>query len=232
MNLKDKVVVITGSSKGLGKEMARLFIAQGAKVVINSRSEDELNKAAQELGAFPIVGDVTKEEDVINLAKKAVEKFERIDIWVNNAGLWVARKPIEEYSIERTRQMLEVNLFGVIFGCRAVLPVMRKQGEGVILTINSTSGLVGREYSSGYVASKFAVDGYIKTLRAELNAEKALGIKVLSIHPGGMKTDLFEDGRPDDYDTFMEPAYVAGLIVENLEKDSPDETLVIRRSGT
>ncbi|OGF80585.1 hypothetical protein A2W48_00555 [Candidatus Giovannonibacteria bacterium RIFCSPHIGHO2_12_44_12] len=121
--------------------------------------------------------------------------------------------------------MMEVNLFGVIYGSKATLTQMRKQPSGVIINILSTSALTGRAFSSAYCASKYAVAGFTKSLRQESGPD----ISVIEIYPGGMKTNLFDEDKPEDFDSYMDPNYVAEIIVENFKKAIPKNELIIKR---
>ncbi len=226
MELKNKVVVITGGSKGLGKALATLFVKEGAKTIISSLDNIELEKTAIEIGAVAISVDVTKENEIQDLSEKVVKDFGRIDFWINDAGIWLPHELIEEMDLKRVHDMIEVNLFGVIFGSKYALIQMKKQNSGTILTILSTSALDGRAGSSGYCASKYAATGFTKSLRKEV---KDNNIKTINIYPGGMQTHFFDEAKPEKYIEFMEPSYVANLIIENLEKENPEEELIIKR---
>ncbi|MDP2650710.1 MAG: SDR family oxidoreductase [bacterium] len=226
MKIQDKVVVITGSSKGLGKSLACAFAGKGAKVVVNARNKDELMEVVNVIDAFPVVANVTKEKEVLALTDAVIDKYSRIDIWINNAGIWMPHVSIEEMDWKRVHELMEVNLFGTIYGSKAALIQMRKQGSGVIVNIISTSGLQGRPDSSGYCASKYAARGFTESLRAEtVNSN----IKVIAAYPGGMKTHLFDEQKPSDIDSYMEPEFVADKIIQNLMQDNPEEELIVRR---
>lgn len=226
MDLKNKIVVITGASRGLGKAMAYAFAEQGAKLVLGARSANDLKKTANEMDARAVVCDVTQEDDIKDLADKTIEKYGKIDIWINNAGIWFPHASVEDTKTENIREMLEVNLFGTIYGSKTALNYMKKQGDGIIINIISTSALSGRINASGYCASKFAQDGFSKSLCVEC---KDSGIKVILVYPGGMKTDFFNKGKPDDFDKFMQPDYVAEKIINNLKQDEPIKDLIIKR---
>jgi uncharacterized protein len=225
MNLKDKVVVITGSSKGFGLELARHFISEGSRVVVNSTDKIKIKNVAEEIGALGIYADVTKEEDLINLANDVIEKLGGIDIWVNNAGLWMGDDLVENFDMNKVRKMFDVNVIGTINGSRVALRSMKKGGVGTIINIISTAGLAGRPTLSAYCASKWAVNGFTKSMREEND-----NISVLSIYPGGMKTDLFGDYKPDDWNEFMEPSFVAEKVINNLKEENSIEELIIKRS--
>lgn len=226
MVIKDKVVVITGASRGFGKALAAAFAKEGAKLIVSSRSGMELNNTGQELNAAVFTSDVTNENEVFKLAKFAVQKFGKIDIWINNAGIWIPHVPVEEMDLKRVHDMVEVNLFGTIHGSRAALIQMKKQHSGTIINVLSTSALQGRAGSSGYVASKYAAVGFTKSLRLEAQSEN---INVLAVYPGGMQTQIFDEKKPVDYDKYMDPNFVAGTVIENLKKDNPEEELIIKR---
>ncbi len=225
MTIKDKVVVITGASRGLGKALAALFADEGAKLVLSSRPGEELEKAGRELGAEVFPADVTKEEEIKKLADFTLEKFGRIDVWVNNAGIWMPHAPIEKMDLKRVHEMIEVNLFGTIYGSKAALIQMKKQRSGTIINIISVSALEGRPGSSGYCASKYATVGFTKSLRLEVKQDN---IKVLAVYPDKMKTNLFDKKKPENYGGFMSPEFVAETVVKNFKKDSPEEKLIIR----
>ena len=226
MDLKNKVIVITGSTKGLGRAIASGFINEQAKVIINSRSKEELEEVSKEIGATPFVGDVTKESDMQALADFTVKTFGEIDVWINNAGIWLPHKPIEETDWKRAHDLIEVNLFGTVYGSKVALAQMRKQESGVIINIISTSGLNGKVNETAYCASKFAVSGFTKSLAKEVDENK---IKVIGIYPGGMQTNLFDEKRPENYNDFMNPNSVAEKIIQNLKLKKPEEELIISR---
>lgn len=227
MDLKDKVVVVTGSTSGLGLELAKAFIKEGAQVVISGREQANSDTVAQELGAFACAADVTKEAEVKALASQIVAKFGRIDVWVNNAGVWFPHCPIEELEMEHARTMIEVNLYGTMHGSRAALIEMRKQNSGAIVNILSTSALTGRPGSAAYCASKFAASGFTKSLQMEVAAS---GIQAIGVYPGGMQTHLFDAKKPEDMAKYMDPAEVAQKILVNLKKDQPEAELIIKRN--
>ena len=221
--LKEKVVVITGGSKGLGKALALCFLKEGSKVVICSKDGDFENL---ENGIVGLKADVTKEEEIKSLAEKVSNDFGKIDIWVNNAGIWLPHKPIEETDWLRAHDLMEVNLFGMAYGSKTALIQMRKQDSGIIVNIISTSGLNGKINETAYCASKFAASGLTKSLMKEVDGDK---IKVLGVYPGGMQTNLFDESKPENYSEYMSPSFVAEKIVSNLLSSKPEEELIIKR---
>ena len=197
------------------------------KIIGEQKMSFEIKKAAEEVGAVSFEADVTKENDMMRLADFATEKFGRIDIWVNNAGLMRPGGLIEKTNWDYVRDMMEVNLFGIMYGSKAAFVQMKKQKTGVIVNILSTSSLEGHVEALGYCASKHAAVGFVRAFRLET---EPLGIKIISVYPGGMKTNLFDErGRSQNYNIFMEPSNVARKIIENLKKENPEEELILRR---
>jgi len=223
MDLKNKVVVITGGTKGLGKALALCFLKDSSKVVVCSKEGDFENL---EDGIVGIKADVTKENEMQALVEKVVSDFGQLDVWINNAGIWLPHKPIEETDWKRAHDLMEVNLFGTVYGSKVALAQMRKQNFGVIVNIISTSGLNGKVNETAYCASKFAVRGFTQSLTKEVDGKK---IKVLGIYPGGMQTNLFDENKPGNYNDFMEPSFVAEKIIQNLKLEKPEEELIINR---
>jgi len=160
------------------------------------------------------------------LADFAVKKFGKLDIWINNAGIWLPHKPIEETDWKRAYDLIEVNLFGTVYGSKNALFQMRKQGFGSIVNIISTSGLDGKINETAYCSSKFAVRGFTESLIKEVDGKK---IKVIGVYPGGMQTNLFDEKKPKNYKDFMDPNFVAQKIVQNLKLTNPKDKLVIKR---
>ena len=224
MDLKDKVVVITGGTKGLGKAFALSFLKNNAKVVVCAREENEFINLEDDI--WGIKADVTKENELEDLVEKVVSKFGKLDIWINNAGIWLPHMPIEQIDWgKRAHDLIEVNLFGTVFGSKVALAQMRKQNAGVIVNVISTSGLDGKINETAYCASKFAASGFTRSLQKEVDEKN---IKIIGFYPGGMRTNLFDEKRPDEYDTFMDPNFVALKVIENLKKENPDLELIIR----
>ncbi len=218
MKLQNSVVVITGGAKGLGNEMAKILINKGAKVVLCDKDES----------TGIIKADVTNEADLLNVAKKAVEEFGRIDLWINNAGIWMPPQAIEETDLEKAHKLFDVNVFGTINGLRAAIRQMKIQKAGTIVNIISTTAFDGMNGSSGsmYVSSKYALRGLTNVVREEVSADN---ISVIAVYPGGMKTDLFNGAIPANADHFMSATDIAEKIIINLEKDQPEMQLMLKR---
>ena len=226
MDLRDEVVVITGASRGLGEVLAELFSREGCKVVVSATTKEKLDELAARINGYAMQADVREEMQLLQLADRAVKKFGRIDIWVNNAGIRIPHTNIEEIDWNRAHNMLEVNYFGTAYGTKAAVKYMKSQKSGIIINILSTSALQGRAKSSAYVASKYAARGFTDAIRSEVKED---GIKVIGVYPGGMKTNFFDEQTPDDYDKYMEASTVGEKIIDNLKKDEPEEEQIIRR---
>ena len=226
MTYTDKKIVITGGSKGFGKALAEAFIKEGAKVVITSTNVTELRQTAQDIGAESFVADASDFEHTVQLAKYTKEKFGKIDIWVNNAGIQIAPSTTEDVEIDKLHKLFSINYFGYFYGCKVALGVMKKQNSGQIININSTAGLSGKPQLSAYVSSKFAIKGLSETIREEV---KETNIQVYQIFPGGMQTDIYREKVPADINEYMLVDYAIEKVISNFKQDRPELDLVIKR---
>lgn len=189
-SIKDKVIVITGASSGIGASAARKLAQLGAKVVLAARREDQLKNLAQEIGenAIYVVTDVARRTDLDNLILQTIAKFGRVDVMWNNAGIM----PIsffEEGHVDEWDKMIDINIKGVLYGINAVLPHMLERGQGHILSTSSVGGLKTSPGIGVYSGTKFAVKAIMETLREEV----AQNIKVTTIYPGATKSELGHD---------------------------------------
>jgi len=194
--LSGSVVVITGASSGMGKAAALEFAKRGAKVVVAARREDALEATADECRAggteaLAVPADMTDENDVKELARRAMERFGRIDVWVNNAAVAAAGR-FEEVPAEPFRRVMETNFFGYVHGARAVLPIFKKQGKGVLINNASMVARFPEPYFSSYVASKHAVLGFSGSLRQELFLEGMRNVHVSTLMPAAIDTPFFQ----------------------------------------
>jgi NAD(P)-dependent dehydrogenase (short-subunit alcohol dehydrogenase family) len=198
-----KVWLITGAGRGMGVDIAKAALAAGHRVVATGRNTD---KVAQALGKsadlFVVKLDVTKPTDAESAVKASVDKFGRIDVLVNNAANFYAGF-FEELLAEQMERQLSTSLIGPMNVTRAVLPVMRKQRSGLIITISSTAGLIGFEFGTAYAASKFGLEGWMQSLQAEI---EQFGIDTITVNPGFFRTELlteestnFADRTIEDY---------------------------------
>lgn len=228
MEIKDKVVVITGGAKGLGKSLAKTVLGAGARVVICDNNEAELGATSKELGITGILADVTRETEISEVAKKVIAMFGRIDVWINNAGVWMPPVSLEDVDLQKAKKLFEINIGGTIIGMRTAIRQMKSQKSGMIVNIVSTTAFDGMNGSSGsmYVSSKYALRGLTNVVRMEVKSDN---IQVIGVYPGGMKTDIFNDSLPKNLDQFMSSDEIAQKIVSNLELVEPLEQQVLKR---
>ncbi|RHW24713.1 SDR family oxidoreductase [Nocardioides immobilis] len=196
--LDDRVVIITGGARGMGAAHARHFVAEGAQVVIGDVLDDAGEALVDELGknASYVHHDVTDEAAWETIVREATAQFGRLDGLVNNAGVLVFQ-PMAEMDLAGFRRILDINLTGSWLGIRAVAPVLSAGGGGSIVNVSSINGMAGAAGLTAYTASKFAVRGLTKAAAQELGAA---GVRVNSIHPGGIATPMTQ-GPGDRSDT-------------------------------
>lgn len=189
--LDGKVAIITGGARGQGAAEADLFVAAGAQVVITDVLDDAGEATAERLGAACefLHHDVTSEDEWSNVVDTVAERHGRIDVLVNNAGIFRV-VGLTETSTELWQQMLAVNQTGVFFGMRAVVPAMRASGSGSIVNISSIAGMKSAAIAHAYAATKWAVRGMTKSAAVELAPH---GIRVNSVHPGIIDTDMMRE---------------------------------------
>jgi short-subunit dehydrogenase len=182
--MKDKVVVITGGSSGIGRALAETFGKQGSKIFITGRNAEELEKTVTDLrkeniDIHSLQADVSKEEDNVKMAQEAVKVFGKIDILINNAGISM-RALFEEVDIKVVKKVMDINFYGVLYATQACLPEIMKN-SGSIVGISSIAGYRGLPGRTGYSASKFALNGFLEVLRTELLYKN---VHVLTACPG------------------------------------------------
>lgn len=182
-----KVWLITGASRGLGVDIAKAALSAGHAVVATGRNAQSVSAALGSHDDLLVIAlDVTHPEDAQAAVAKAVATFGRIDVLVNNAGNFFAGY-FEELSQEQVRKQIETLLFGPMNVTRAVLPQMRKQRAGLLLTISSTAGISGGVFCSAYAAAKFGIEGWMESLAPEVDP---FGIRTMLVEPGFFRTDL------------------------------------------
>lgn len=189
LHLEEKVVAITGGTVGIGKACVDDFLAEGCKVAICARSAHTLAEfriAYADKDVLTVQADVSRAEQMEDFAARTVERFGRLDVWVNNAGIY-PRGDLMDMPLDTWQQTLDVNLSGVLYGCRAAVPHMRKQGKGVIINASSFATVIPSANRGAYAVSKIGVDYLTRTLAAELAADN---IRVVTFKPGFILTDL------------------------------------------
>ncbi len=186
--LDGKVALISGAARGQGEAESRLFVAEGAKVVLGDVLDDLGEKVALDIGEAAVYRhlDVTRPEDWKAAVDTATTRFGKLDVLVNNAGI-LRFGSIERTSFEEYKSVIEVNQFGCFLGMKAAIPALKAAGGGAIVNISSTQGLEGMAGACAYSASKFAVRGMTKSAALELGR---FGIRVNSVHPGGCDTPM------------------------------------------
>lgn len=192
-DIKNKVMVITGASSGIGRATALEFAKQGGNVVLAARDEEALEELAdfcKSLGgkAHYVPTDTSREEDMNALAQEAYSKFGKIDTWVNNAAVTIFGH-FDEIPTDDFKQVLDTNLLGYVYGARAAVRQFRKQGYGTLINVSSMVGIIGQPYSLPYSISKFGIRGLSISLDQELENEK--DIHVCSVLPAVIDTPIF-----------------------------------------
>ena len=189
---KDKVVIITGASSGIGEATSLLLAARGAKVVLGARRSDRLEALAARIAdsggeaAYAHV-DVKRREDLANLVKLASERYGKLDVLVNNAGIMPV-SPLDDLRVEDWDDMIDINIKGVLYGIAAALPIFRKQGFGHFVNTASTAGIIVNPNMAVYAGTKFAVRAISEGLRQEAGDN----LRVTIISPGFVRTDFTE----------------------------------------
>lgn len=186
-----KVWFITGAGRGMGVDIAKAALAAGHQVVATGRNTEKVADAlGSSVNLLIVKLDITKPDDAESAVKAAVDTFGRIDVLVNNAANFYAGF-FEELTPEQMERQLSTSLIGPMNVTRAVLPVLRKQRSGLIITISSTAGLIGFEFGSAYAASKFGLEGWMQSLQAEI---EPFGVDTITVNPGFFRTELLTDG--------------------------------------
>jgi len=218
-NIEGKVVVITGASSGLGEATARLLSMRGASVVLGARRVNRIKSLADELTAsggkaLGITTDVTHYDQVKRLVDVAVQKYGRIDVMINNAGL-MPSSPLERLKIEDWDRMIDVNIKGVLYGIAAALPYMKQQKAGHIINVSSVAGHKVRAGGAVYAATKHAVRALSEGLRQEV---KPYNIRVMVISPGAVATELPDSVTEPDIAENMRKVYEIAIPAESFAR--------------
>jgi 3-oxoacyl-[acyl-carrier protein] reductase len=194
MTLKDRVAIVTGAGRGIGREIAELFAREGARVTVAARSAEQLGEVVKAIDngggtALGVSADVAREDDARKIVDETMQEFGRIDILVNNAGI-LRTGPVVSMDADEWRRVIEVNLLGTFHCSKAVAPILIERQWGRIINMASRSGKIGRPYLTAYCASKHGVIGFTKALAEELGP---FNITVNAICPGVVDTDMVSD---------------------------------------
>ncbi|HEX8179110.1 MAG TPA: SDR family oxidoreductase [Pyrinomonadaceae bacterium] len=221
MNLNGQTAVVTGSTKGIGRGIAEALVHAGMNVCLSARREDEVARAVAELsdvGEGRVAGavcDVRDEAEVQALFAHAVAEFGGVDVLINNAGIGLFGR-VDEMSPADFRAVLETNLFGVFYCCRAALPLMKARGGGYIINISSLAGANPHPQMAAYNASKFALNGFSEALMQEVRHDN---VKVSYIMPGSVNT-YFGGDEPDAAQSWqLQPEDIARVVLDLLHHD-------------
>jgi NADP-dependent 3-hydroxy acid dehydrogenase YdfG len=226
--MKDRVIVVTGASSGIGAEVAKLAGSQGARVVVAARRKEELEKVASASGpsALAVVTDVTVRAEVDALARAAIDRFGKVDVWINNAGRGISRMP-SELTDDDIDAMIRDNVKSVLYGMQAILPHFKARNEGQIINVSSMLGRIPfAPIRSAYSAAKHALNAITASFRMELRGS-CPGVVVTLVSPGVVATEFGNNSLHGGFDSRTLPnaqpvAEVAKVIVDAIEARAID----------
>jgi short-subunit dehydrogenase len=222
-----KVVVITGASSGLGKEIAKLLVKKESyELLLTGRNEKGFAEFENNSDVHIVLGDIVKKE-TRDAIEKEVKKLGRVDILINNAGI-IHIKPFAENTEKELNDLIEIDMKAPMLLTQALYPLMLKQLSGHIIMINSTAGKEAKMNHTMYNAVKFGLKGFTDSLRLEA---KTHGIRVTSFHPGGMNTEFYDHMTGVPTEKYMDPVKIAEILIQIIETDptlSPDEIVINR----
>jgi short-subunit dehydrogenase len=218
MQLTGKVVVVTGASMGIGEAIAKIFADHGANVVLLSRDSARAESARARIGhldrTIALPCDVRHGEDIDRVLALTLHHFQRIDIWINNAGHGLLDS-VAQMEMAVFRELFETNFFGAVAGMKAVIPIMRQQGGGTIINISSVAGHIPLPFHAAYSASKFALNAIGKAARVELKSDN---IHVLTVCPGYVRTAFGANAVRGRETKQVRPPSVRGITAERVAR--------------
>jgi short-subunit dehydrogenase len=218
MDLAGKIVVVTGASMGIGEAIANLFAAQGATLVMLSRDAARVEAARGRVGhperTLAMACDVRHREEIDRAIGLTLHHFQRIDVWINNAGHGLLDS-VAEMNMAACHEMFETNFFGALAAMQAVIPVMRQQGGGTIINISSVAGHIPIPFHAAYSATKFAMNAIGKAAGVELINDK---IHVLTVCPGYVRTNFSENAVRGNDLKRVRPGSVRGITAERVAR--------------
>ena len=222
MELKGKVAIVTGGTKGIGRAIAEALVREGVNVCISARSRNEIDQTLEALCALKagdatgIVSDVCNYSQVKPLFELTVGQFGGLDILVNNAGIGLFQT-VEEMSPEDFRSVIETNLFGVFYCCHEAIPLMKQRGGGYIINMSSLAGVNAHPKMAAYNASKFGLNGFSEALMQEVRHDN---IKVSYVMPGSVNTHFGGDEPSLEQAWQLQPSDIADVVLDLLHDES------------
>ncbi|MGA8272750.1 MAG: SDR family NAD(P)-dependent oxidoreductase [Candidatus Sulfotelmatobacter sp.] len=218
MEFAGKIVVVTGASMGIGEAIAKIFADRGAGVVMLSRDAGRVEAARLRVGhperTLAMACDVRHREEIDRAIGLTLHHFQRIDVWVNNAGHGLLDS-VAQMDMAAFREMFETNFFGTVAGMQAVIPVMRQQGGGTIVNISSVAGHIPLPFHAGYSATKFAMNAIGKAASLELKKD---GIHVLTVCPGYVRTAFSANVVLGNEQKTVRPPSIRGITAERVAR--------------
>ncbi|HWF90320.1 MAG TPA: SDR family oxidoreductase [Pyrinomonadaceae bacterium] len=219
IDLSNKIAIVTGGTKGIGRAIAESLVSAGAGVAITARNDDEIGRTVAELkklGAGTAAGyvcDVRDYEQVKSVVAEVAKEFGGLDILINNAGVGIFAS-VESMSVEDFRAVLETNVFGVFYCCHEAIPLMKQRGGGYIINISSLAGANPHPQMAAYNASKFGLNGFSEALMQEVRQDH---IKVSYIMPGSVNTHFGGDQPSAEQSWQLQPNDIAQVVMDLLE---------------
>jgi short-subunit dehydrogenase len=218
MELREKVVVVTGASMGIGEAIAKLFAGQGASVVLLSRDSARAEAARNRIGSQERTAafscDVRHSEEIDRVLGLTLHHFRRIDVWINNAGHGLLDS-VSQMDISACHEMFETNFFGAVTAMQKVIPIMSQQGGGTIINISSVAGHIPVPFHAAYSATKFALNAVGKAARVELKKD---GIHVMTVCPGYVRTAFSDNAVLGHELKKVRPNSVRGISAERVAR--------------
>lgn len=229
--IREQVVVVVGASSGIGRSTALEFAKRGAKVVVAARSHSGLASLVEEISQFggeavPVIADVASFEQVQAIADKTVERYGRLDTWVHLAATSVFA-PFEQMTLPEFERVIQVNFMGQVYGAKAALPYLRREGRGALIHVSSVEARRSLPLQSAYSSSKHALEGFLDSLRVELRHE-GVPISVTNVMPATINTPFYNKGltklgvQPTGIPPYYQPGLVADAILHVAEHPTRD----------